>query len=201
VRWRAMFGHECRCGFFDALEIDFVERHFNLRRVAWLDFEPFQPSWRVGGDLTALDKALRGLVSAGRWLHVVYEAGRCGFVIWRHLSRQGLTCEVVVAPSSIARPATERIKTDRRDALLLARLARAGDLAVVRVPDEADEAVRDLVRAREDAVREQRNQKLEGHKSWRVRSCIPTLPARGEVEGHLSPSNNDSYAHKEGTRM
>ncbi|MEZ0202988.1 hypothetical protein [Ideonella sp.] len=82
-----------------------------------------------------MDNALCRLVSAGRWLHVVYEAGCCGFVIWRHLSRQGLTREVVVAPSSIARPATERIKTDRRDALLLARLARAGDLAVVRVPD------------------------------------------------------------------
>jgi len=109
-----------------------------------------------GGDLAALDKALRRLVSAGRRLHVVYEAGPCGFVIWRHLIGQGLRCEVV-APSSIARPVSERIKTDRRDAMLLARLARAGDLAVVRVPDQADEAVRDVVRAREDAVREQRN--------------------------------------------
>jgi len=111
---------------------------------------------RTGGDLAALDKALRRLVSAGRRLHVVYEAGPCGFVIWRHLIGQGLRCEVV-APSSIARPVSERIKTDRRDAMLLARLARAGDLAVVRVPDQADEAVRDVVRAREDAVREQRN--------------------------------------------
>lgn len=111
---------------------------------------------RIGGDLAALDKALRRLISQGAPLHIVYEAGPCGFVIWRHLSAQGLHCEVV-APSSIARPPGERIKTDRRDAMLLARLARSGDLHAVRVPDAADEAVRDLVRAREDAVREQRN--------------------------------------------
>ena len=110
----------------------------------------------IGGDLASLDKALRRLVSRGQPLHIVYEAGPCGFVIWRHLTRQGLHCEVV-APSSIPRAPGTRIKTDRRDALLLARMARADELAVVRVPDEVDEAVRDLVRAREDAVREQRN--------------------------------------------
>ena len=110
----------------------------------------------IGGDLTSLDKALRRLISRGHPLHIVYEAGPCGFVIWRHLTAQGLHCEVV-APSSIARPSGERIKTDRRDAMLLARLARSGDLRAVRVPDGADEAVRDLVPSREDAVREQRN--------------------------------------------
>jgi len=91
----------------------------------------------IGGDLTSLDKALRRLLSRGRPLHIVYEADPCGFVIWRHLSAQGLHCEVV-APSSIARPSGDRVKTDRRDALLLARLARSGDLAVVRVPDGVD---------------------------------------------------------------
>ena len=49
----------------------------------------------IGGDLAALDKALRKLISRGRRLHIVYEAGPCGFVIWRHLSAQGLACEVV----------------------------------------------------------------------------------------------------------
>ena len=111
---------------------------------------------QVGGDLVALDKSLRRLISRGYRLHVVYEAGPCGFVIWRHLVRQGIDCEVV-APSSIPRAPGERIKTDRRDAMLLARLSRSGDLKAVRVPDVADEAFRDLVRAREDAVREQRN--------------------------------------------
>jgi transposase len=110
----------------------------------------------IGGDLAALDKALRRLISKGQPLHIVYEAGPCGFVIWRHLTAQGLHCEVV-APSSIPKRSDERVKTDRRDAILLARLARAGELTAVRVPDVADEAVRDLVRAREDAVRECRN--------------------------------------------
>lgn len=111
---------------------------------------------RIGGDLVSLDKALRRLFSRGHRLHVVYEAGPCGFVVWRHLHAQGIACEVV-APSSIPRRPGERVKTDRRDALMLARLARSGDLVAVRVPGAADEAVRDLVRAREDAVRECRN--------------------------------------------
>lgn len=111
---------------------------------------------QIGGDLAALDKALRRLVSRGHRLHVVYEAGPCGFVIARHLACQGIDCRVV-APSSIPRRPGDRVKTDRRDALMLARLARAGELAPVRVPELADEAVRDLVRARDDAVREQRN--------------------------------------------
>ena len=110
----------------------------------------------IGGDLAALDKALRKLISRGHPLHVVYEAGPCGFVIWRHLTMLGIACEVV-APSSIPRRSGDRVKTDRRDALMLARLARSGDLTAVRVPSAADEAVRDLVRARDDAVRECRN--------------------------------------------
>ncbi|MCK6422849.1 MAG: transposase [Aquabacterium sp.] len=88
----------------------------------------------IKGDLGSLDKALRRLLSRGHQLHIVYEAGPCGFVAWRHLNAQGLHCEVV-APSSIARPAGDRVKTDRRDAMLLARLARSGDLSTVRVPD------------------------------------------------------------------
>lgn len=110
----------------------------------------------IGGDLASLDKALRRLTSRGHRLHVVYEAGPCGFVIWRHLTALGQACDVV-APSSMPRRSGERIKTDRRDAMLLARLDRSGDLVAVRVPGPADEAVRDLVRAREDTVRECRN--------------------------------------------
>ena len=110
----------------------------------------------IGGDLAALDKALRKLISRGAPQHIVYEAGPCGFDIWRHVSAQGRASEVV-APSSIPKRSGDRVKTDRRDAILLARLARAGELTAVRVPEVADEAVRDLVRAREDAVRECRN--------------------------------------------
>ena len=72
----------------------------------------------IGGDLAALDKALRKLIGKGRPLHVVYEAGPCGFVIWRHLSAQGIECEVV-APSSIPKRSGDRVKTDRRDAMML----------------------------------------------------------------------------------
>jgi transposase len=111
---------------------------------------------KVPGDLNAVTKSLRRLSAPGRQLHVVYEAGPCGFVLHRHLRDQGFDCEVV-APSSIPKRPGDRVKTDRRDSLMLARLARANELVAVRVPEPIDEAMRDLVRAREDAVREQRN--------------------------------------------
>jgi transposase len=82
---------------------------------------------------------------------VVYEAGPCGYGWARYLREHGWRCEVI-APTSIVRSAAEkRIKTDRRDALLLARESRSGDLIKVVMPDERDEAIRDLSRAREDA--------------------------------------------------
>ena len=109
----------------------------------------------IGGELGALDRALRRLQSTGARLHVVYEAGPCGFVIHRHLAARGIAVEVV-SPSSMPRRPGDRIKTDRRDSLMLARLARAGELTAVAVPDAGDEAIRDLVRTREDAVRAQR---------------------------------------------
>ena len=66
-------------------------------------------------------------MSAGHRLHIVYEAGPGGFVLQRHFSALGWHCDVV-APSSIPRPLGERLKSDRRDAMKLARLARSGDL-------------------------------------------------------------------------
>lgn len=110
----------------------------------------------VSGGTQPVNKALRRLVAAGHVPHIVYEAGPCGFVLQRHLSGLGYRCDLV-APSSIPKRSGDRVKTGRRDALLLARLARAGELSAVRVPDAADDALRDVVRAREDAVREQRN--------------------------------------------
>ena len=137
----------------------------------------------IGGDLVALDKALRRLLSKGHPLHVVYEAGPCGFVIWRHLTAQGVTCEVV-APSSIPKRSGDRVKTDRRDAMMLARLSRSGDLTAVRVPGAADEAVRDLVRAREDAVREQRNARHR-LKALLLRNGIPYAGKSSWTAAHL----------------
>lgn len=78
-----------------------------------------------------------------------YEAGPCGYGDYRQITRLGHHC-TVVAPGLIPRKATDRVKTDRRDALTLARLHRAGELTAVWVPDQDQEAMRDLTRACED---------------------------------------------------
>jgi len=100
-------------------------------------------------------KALSRSECAPSELAIVYEAGPCGYGLQRELVAKGYRCEVV-APSKVPRRPADRIKTDRRDALLLARLHRSAELVAVVVPDPADEAVRDLLRAREDAVTAQR---------------------------------------------
>ena len=99
----------------------------------------------------ALSKALDRL-GRREALEIVYEAGPCGYTLARRLRAQGYRCNVI-APAKVPRRPGDRIKTDRRDALLLARAARAGELVSVTIPDERDEALRDLTRAREDAVR------------------------------------------------
>jgi len=117
----------------------------------------------IGGTLDALDKVIKKLQQPGVELRLVYEAGPCGYVIYRHLKKKGLHCEVV-APSLIPKKASDRVKTDRRDAQQLARLYRAGELTAIYVPDQENEAVRDLVRARHAAVMDQRKarQRLKG---------------------------------------
>jgi len=106
----------------------------------------------IGGDLASLDKVVRQLQSTGRTLHVVYEAGPCGYAIYRHLTTKQIDCQVI-APSMTPKKSGDRIKTDRRDAISLARLHRAGELTAVYVPRVDDEAMRDLSRGREDAKR------------------------------------------------
>jgi transposase len=110
---------------------------------------------QIGGEMNALWRAVGKLESLGRELLFVYEAGPCGFGIYRSLSARGHACWVV-APSTTPRRVRDRIKTDRRDSLKLAGLARAGELTPIYVPDVRDEAMRDLVRSREDAVAMQR---------------------------------------------
>jgi transposase len=105
----------------------------------------------INGSLDAVDKLLKKLAADGVELRVVYEAGPCGFVLCRHLRSTGLACEVV-APSLIPKKASDKVKTDRRDADQLARLFRAGELTPIHVPDQEDEAVRDLIRARHSAL-------------------------------------------------
>jgi transposase len=105
----------------------------------------------IGTRQCDIDAVIRKLQSKGAELVFVYEAGPCGYWLYRYLTGKGLTC-FVVAPSLIPRKAGDRVKTDRRDAVMLARLARSGDLTPVYVPAVGDEAIRDLSRAREDAL-------------------------------------------------
>jgi transposase len=88
----------------------------------------------------------------GRQLRFCYEAGPCGYGVYRFLTGLGHAC-TVIAPSLIPTKAGDRIKTDRRDAVMLARLHRAGELTGVWVPDAVHEAMRDLVRARATAMK------------------------------------------------
>jgi transposase len=106
---------------------------------------------QVGTREADIDKLVRRLHSHASELVVAYEAGPCGYGLYRTLTRKGITC-LVVAPSLIPKKPGERVKTDRRDAVQLARLLRAGDLKSVYVPTVDDEAVRDLSRAREAAI-------------------------------------------------
>ena len=105
----------------------------------------------IGGTLPDFKKTLRKLVSTGKELLFCYEAGPCGYELYRFITSQGHQC-IVVAPSLIPKKAGVKIKTDKRDADNLTRLFRSGDLTSVFVPNEEDEAMRDLSRAREDVV-------------------------------------------------
>jgi transposase len=98
-----------------------------------------------------IDQLLRKMQSKAKHLVFVYEAGPCGYWLYRYLRKKGYDCWVV-APSLIPKKSGDRVKTDRRDAVQLARLARSGDLTVVYVPTGEDEAIRDQTRAREDAI-------------------------------------------------
>ena len=107
----------------------------------------------LGTTSPTLGELTKALSHLGRpeELLLAYEAGPCGYTLARELGARGYRCEVI-AVAKIPRKPGERVKTDRRDALALARYLRAGDLTAVSVPDERDEAIRDLSRAREDAV-------------------------------------------------
>jgi transposase len=105
---------------------------------------------QIANDPSAIRKLVTRLAGAGVTLRVAYEAGPTGYALHRQLTGMGIDC-VVVAPSLIPKTPGDRVKTDRRDALKLARLLRSGDLTPVWIPDEAHEALRNLVRSRSDA--------------------------------------------------
>lgn len=105
---------------------------------------------QIDNNTDQLTKVFRKFISQGFEIKCVYEAGGCGYHLYRFLTHNGIDCSVV-APSKIPRKSGERQKNDKRDCLTLARLHRAGELTTVYVPNEEDEALRDLVRARSDA--------------------------------------------------
>lgn len=113
----------------------------------------------IGSREADIDQLLRRLQGKASTLTFAYEAGPCGYRLHRHLTGKGFTCQVI-APSLIPRKPGDKVKTDRRDAVTLARLLRSGDLTPVYVPSVEDEAIRDLCRARDAARVTQKDAKL-----------------------------------------
>ena len=112
-----------------------------------------EPEFRreIANKPKSVEKLIKQLTTefAGEVLLFCYEAGPCGYALYRQILESGHECQVI-APSMIPNRPGDRVKTDRRDAIKLAHYLRSGDLNAVWVPDEEQEAMRDLVRARED---------------------------------------------------
>jgi len=113
----------------------------------------------IGTRQCDIDQLIRKMQSKAKHLIFIYEAGPCGYWLYRYLTKKG-DDGWVVAPSRIPKKAGDRVKTDRRDAVQLARLARSGDLTAVYVPKVEDEAIRDLSRAREDTLSDLKDAKF-----------------------------------------
>ena len=133
--------------------------------------------------LTQLLKKMQSRYPNAR-LHIVYEAGPCGFWIYRHITSLGHRCHVV-SPSKIPKAPGERVKTDRRDAIKLAKLLKSEDLTPIYVPEEEDEVVRDLSRLREVSIQDlndarkqlksfllRNNIVYEGTANWSAKSLV-----------------------------
>jgi len=133
--------------------IKYVGLDVSKEKIAVAIAEEGREEPRYFGMLPHTPEAIRKLVKKlgdPDTLRVCYEAGPTGYPLYRQLLTMGVHCEVI-APSLIPQRPGERIKTDRRDAIRLAQLYRAGELTSIYVPTPEDEALRDLVRAREDA--------------------------------------------------
>lgn len=136
-------------------------------------------------------------------LHFVYEAGPCGYDLYRQLKAMNFGCEVI-APSLLPRRPGDRIKTDRRDAETLARLSRSGDLVSVWVPNEHHEAVRELVRCREDFKLAERRMRqrlcafllrhsrlydrsnwTQGHRAWLLKQRFSHVQSQATFDHYL----------------
>jgi transposase len=143
----------------------------------------------IGSDAASVRRLVRKLEHPGVRLRFCYEAGPTGYGLKRQIEALGHDC-AVIAPSLIPRRPGERVKTNRRDAVRLARLFRAGEMTEIWTPDEAHEAMPDLVRAREAAVKE-RTRRRSG------RSCCGTagsIPARRPGGRNTSLALNNAQA-------
>ena len=138
---------------------------------------------KIGGTFAAVDKLLRKLVSLGKTLHFCYEAGPTGYELQRYLTSKGHIC-VIIAPSLIPKKPGDKVKTDKRDAIELARLFRAGELTPIYIPEREDEAIRDLSRAREDAMLIQKSAR-QRLKSFLLRHNIRYAGKARWTEKHL----------------
>ncbi len=147
----------------------------------------------IGSDTESVRRLVAKLEKRDARLHFCYEAGPTGYGLHRQLTTLGHLC-TVVAPSLIPRKPGDRVKTNRRDALQLARLLRAGELTAVWVPDEAHEAMRDLVRARDGAVDDLRR-KRQSISSLMLRQgrCYPGKKTWGAR--HLRWLQEQNFVH------
>lgn len=142
-----------------------LDTHKEFNEVAYIEeHRGAQPVHlgRVSSSKVAVQKLVRQFESKypGSTLHFVYEAGPCGYWIYRLITSLGHCC-YVVAPSLIPKRPGEKIKTDKRDALKLAKLLKSEDLTPIYVPEPEDEAVRDLSRAREVAMKDLKDAKYQ----------------------------------------
>ena len=142
-----------------------LDTHKEFNEVAYIEeHRGAQPVHlgRVSSSKVAVQKLVRQFESKypGATLHFVYEAGPCGYWIYRLITSLGHCC-YVVAPSLIPKKSGEKIKTDKRDALKLSKLLKSEDLTPIYVPEPEDEAVRDLSRAREVAMKDLKDAKYQ----------------------------------------
>ena len=139
----------------------------------------------IANDPSAIRQLMARLGGPQVELRVAYEAGPTGYTVHRQLVSLGIAC-LVAAPSLIPKRPGDKVKTDRRDALKLARLLRSGDLTAVWVPDEAHEALRNLVRARAAAKADQLRARHRLSKFVLRQGCWPPLGTRNWSQRHLA---------------
>jgi transposase len=158
--------------------------------------EPVE-SYGSGTDTQSLGRLLKKLRGLPGEVRCVYEAGVCGYELQRYLTKNGIKCEIA-APALIPKKAGDRIKNDRRDARKLGRLNRSNELTMIHIPDEEQEAARDLLRAREDAVEDVRRKRHQLGK-FLLRHGYRYREGKQWTKGHdqwLKGINFDNYSLK-----